>query len=336
MGRVRSSALIAIAGVALLGACGRDSAERDATSEGAPTDGPELFEAGSPMGEGFLVPDGSVALAQPIISRDRPAPAWDVEFLPSDPIAAMNDLVVQAAELGFELGGWTPTPCVYDDEPEESGVSAQQPWPMPPRQPTPRSITCTVEGRRERDGTVEQIWMATGLDLVDHLGRTAGASGRIEFWVGDVGFGFQHQFGTTASEPLPDDLGGPGEPPTAPQLAPGDPLFTTSPDMWESWRPTLVDGSRLVVPARTPICQGGFDAVLDVTGDPDAVMDGYVEQIRDWSEGLGAPPTTSEHTLFDRRIVHSVASIDGTSLSATMVIGRDGEPTRMRYLTCSG
>jgi hypothetical protein len=39
--------------------------------------------------------------------------------------------------------------------------------------------------------------------------------------------------------------------------------------------------------------------------------------------------------LFDRRVVRSEASVDGTSLSATMVVGLDGEPTRINYITCS-
>ena len=100
--------------------------------------------------------------------------------------------------------------------------------------------------------------------------------------------------------------------------------------------PRLVAGSRLVVPTRTPVCQGGFAAVLDVTADPDEVMAGYVEQLREWSAEFGQPPTTTAGTLFDRRVVHSVSSGDSTSLHAIMVVGLDGEPTRLNYSVCPG
>ncbi len=43
--------------------------------------------------------------------------------------------------------------------------------------------------------------------------------------------------------------------------------------------PTLAAGSRLAAPINQPICQGGFLAALDITGDPDEVFATYVEQI---------------------------------------------------------
>ena len=135
---------------------------------------------------------------------------------------------------------------------------------------------------------------------------------------------------------MPEDWATDDGPPP-PDLAAGDALVPTDdPDMWQYWAPRLVEGSRLVVPTRTPVCQGGFAAVLDVTGDPDMVMAGYVEQLRESSAEFGLPPTTTEGTLFDRRVVHSVSSVDGTSLHAIMVVGLDGEPTRLNYSTCSG
>jgi len=331
---------VLVAGAFVLGACGDKTVEGTGGSERG-ADGPVLFATGTPIGDGFVVPASSVALTQPIIPAAPQSPtSWAVELVPEDPIDAMNDLIDQASELGFDLGGFTPTPCVYDDEAVDSGTSSQKPWP-PPDQPVPRSIDCSVSGYRVRDGVADRLWMTTGRRFIGSLGEPPGTSGSISIEQMSThvlgAHDGAHDYEPTTIAPMPASFPAAGEPAEPPQLAAGDSLISTvEPGLWEMWEPQLVDGSRLVVATRSPICQGGFASVLDVTGDPDTVMAGYVEQIRAWSAEYGQPPTTSEIRLFDRRVVRSEASVDGTSLSATMVVGLDGEPTRINYITCSG
>lgn len=337
----RFGRVVLVAGAFVLGACGDQAVEGTGSSD-IGGDHPVLFDAGTPIGDGFVVPASSVALTQPITPEAPQGPSsWSVELVPDDPIEAMNDLITQASDLGFELGGFTPTPCVYDDEAVDSATSSQQPWPPPADQPVPRSIECSVSGYRVRDGVADRLWMTTGQRFVESLGELPGTTGSIsiEQMSTDVLMAHDgpHDYEPSTIAPMPDTFPAAHEPPDPPELAVGDSLIpSVEPGLWEAWEPQLVEGSRLVVPTRSPICQGGFASVLDITGDPDTVMAGYVEQLRAWSAEYGQPPETSEVRLFDRRVVRSEASVDGTSLTATMVVGLDGEPTRMNYVTCSG
>ncbi len=327
--------------VLVVAACG-DPGVEPAGGPGTAADGPHLFPTGTPLGDGFVVPEGTVALTQPIIGPHLSSspPSWSVELVPSDPVAAMNDLIAQARDLGFQLGAHTPTPCTYDDDVPESGTTNQAPWPPPDGQPVPRSVSCSVGGFREREGIAERLWLTTSFGYRDALPGSAGGSGDVSLEQLPAGsldgpFG-GHAVPVEPIAPLPSDWET-DDPPPAPALAAGDALVPTDdPYLWQHWVPRLVDGSRLVVPTRTPICQGGFAAVLDVTGDPDEVMAGYVEQLQEWSAEFGSPPTTTEGTLLDRRVVHSVSSVDGTSLHAITVVGLDGEPTRLSYSICPG
>ncbi|MGB6059413.1 MAG: hypothetical protein WBF71_14235 [Microthrixaceae bacterium] len=71
--------------------------------------------------------------------------------------------------------------------------------------------------------------------------------------------------------------------------------------------------------------------MLDITGEPDEEMAGYVDQLREWSAEFGGPPTVEEFELLGRRIVRASASVDSVSLHAVMVVGLDDKPTRMVY-----
>ena len=326
--------------VLVVAACGDPGAE-PADGPGTAADGPHLFPTGTPLGDGFVVPAGSVALTQPIAGPYLAAspPSWTVELIPTDPIEAMNDLIAQALDLGFQLGTHTPTPCTYDDDVPESGTTNQTPWPPPDGQPEPRAVSCSVSGFRAGDGFVERLELSTTLGY--RHAYEPGARGGISLEHMSAGaldgpLGGQ-PVDSEPIAPMPEDWSTDEDLPAAPALKAGDALVPTDEaGLWEHWVPRLVDGSRLVVPTRTPVCQGGFAAVLDVTGDPDEVMAGYVEQLRESSAEFGLPPTTTEGTLFDRRVVHAVSSVDGTSLHAVMVVGLDGEPTRLNYSVCSG
>lgn len=332
-----------VVGVVAAVACGDPTAEQTGGAERG-VDAPVVFDPGTPIGDGFVVPASSVGLTQPIAPEHRrDSSSWAVELVPADPVDAMNDLIAQASELGFDLGGFTPTPCVYDDEVPESGTSTQQPWPPPADRTTPRSVICSVSGYRAIDGVAERLWMETGRRFTPSLGQSPGTTGSISIerlsTAALGGHDGGHDYEPTTIAPMPDTFPPAGQRPEPPELGVGDSLIPSvelQPGMWEAWEPRLVEGSRLVVPTRSPICQGGFASVLDITGDPDTVMAGYSEQIRGWSAEYGQPPTTSETVLFERRVVSTDASIDGTILSATMVVGLDGEPTRMNYTTCSG
>jgi hypothetical protein len=113
----------------------------------------------------------------------------------------------------------------------------------------------------------------------------------------------------------------------------GDPLISERFPSGGAGPQRLVDGSRPVIPPDADYGQGGFRAVLDITGDPDEVMAGYVEQQREWAAAFGGPPEVEESQLLGRRIVRSTAAVDGVVLEVVMVVGLAGEPTRMVYET---
>ena len=150
--------------VLVVAACG-DPGVEPADGPGTAADGPHLFPTGTPLGDGFVVPDASVALTQPTTGPHLSSspPSWSVELVPRDPIEAMNDLIAQARDLGFELGAHTPTPCTYDDDVPESGTTNQAPWPPPKGQPEPRAVSCSVGGFRAGDGFVERLELQTFL-----------------------------------------------------------------------------------------------------------------------------------------------------------------------------
>lgn len=297
-------------------------------------DRPALFESGAPLGAGLVVPAGAVATTQPMPLPGRVSASavsgWSVDLLLSDAAEAFNDLVQQSSDLGFELHLDYPSSlCIADSRSLDGGTS---PWPVPEADGVPKALNCSVSGARVGDGVVEQVLIHVNQTFGDD--RAAVGSITVEEMTpesaGQLTMGAV--VAPTPVEPLPESYPQPPPPPVPPAIEVGDPLISQRfPSGAGPQR--LVDESRPVIPPESDYGQGGFRAVLDIAGDPDEVMAGYVEQQREWAAEFGGPPEVEEFQLLGRRIVRSTASVDGVVLEVVMVVGLEGEPTRMVYET---
>lgn len=324
------SAAFAASAVALV-ACSDASTER---TVGEVT----VLGPGTPIAEEFVVPDGAVLLAGPVQVGDVRGSdtRWAAHLRPRDPVSMFNDLARQAEELGFELGSYSSDPCsAVPDERSLGDVELVEPFGVLPEGVEPSSITCNGIGFRESDGELEQLFLSVEQRLTGDRPTSVGTmevtllpEGSEPTPTGTGQFDLQP---FVPSQVRPSSREIPMDPP---DLAAGDALDP----MAGAGGPTLIAGSRPAAPIDAPICQGGFRAALDVTGDPDEVLAAYVEQIRDAAEQFGRPPELSSTTLFGRRVEHAVATIDDASstMSATMVVGEGDEPTRLLLEQCNG
>lgn len=258
------------------------------------------------------------------------------ESSPADPVSTFTDLVAQAQDMGFELGSSMVDPCfaVPDERTVDDG---EHPAPFEPFPAgvEPKSITCNARGYREADAGTEQVDISTSQFLASdnptstgHLAVGPLPAGTAPRPIGTGQFDLQPLVPTTARAGSAEI---PMEPPDLEVGEGFDPVRGADGH-------TLIAGSRLAAPVNERICQGGFLAPLDVTGDPDDVFAGYLEQVREAATAYGTAPETSSTTLFGRRIERAWATVDDASgtVTATMVVGTDDEPTRLLLERCSG
>ncbi len=317
--------------------CGDSSPEAsDVTAAGGAASGElVVLGPGTPIAAGFVVPDDAVLLAPPIPTEDGTGDdrGWVAQFRPRDPVTTFEDLVGQAQELGFEVGSPAVDPCfaVPDERTvvDWSAVVASEPFPDGVE---PKSIACTAIGYRDSDGESEEVFISTEQFLVG--ATTSQGSISVGPPLSDprpIGTGQFDLQPLVPTQVRPASAEVAMEPP---DFAVGDALDPMAgPD-----GPTLIAGSRLSAPRDLRICQGGFFAPLDVTGDPDEVFAGYVDHVRSAATAYGAPVETTSTTLFSRRIERAWATIgdDSSMMTATMVVGIDGEPTRVLFERCGG
>jgi hypothetical protein len=297
-----------------------------------------VLGSGTPIADGFTVPDDAVLLALPGPSAgsDGDGPGWIARLRPQDPVSTFTDLVTQARAAGFELGSPTVDPCYA--VPDERTIDGQE-YPAPfeplPEGVEPKSIDCAATGYRDTDGGVEEINISTEQRLALDPPTSTGsisvrplAEGAEPRPIGTGQFDLQPLVATRV-RPSSVEVGM-----DPPDLDVGAPLDA----MAGAGGPTLAEGSRLAAPINQPICQGGFLAALDITGDPDDVFAAYVDQIRDAAADYGSPPEVASTTLFGRRVDLARATIgdDSSSIEATMIIGDDDEPTRLLLEHCGG
>jgi hypothetical protein len=293
---------------------------------------------GTPIAQDFVVPEDAVLLAGPMPVADARGreTGWIAHLRPRDPVSTFNDLASQAGERGFELGSFSSDPCsAVPDERSLGDVELDEPFGVLPAGVEPSSISCSGTGFRETDDGLERVFLNVEQRLYGDRPTSVGTmevtllpEGSEPTPVGTGQFDLQP---FVPSQVRPSSREIPMDPP---DLSVGDALDP----MAGTGGPTLIAGSRPAAPIDAPICQGGFRAALDVTGDPDEVLSAYIEQIRDAAEQFGRPPELSSTTLFGRRVEHAVATIDDASstMSATMVIGEDDEPTRLLLEQCNG
>lgn len=318
-------------------ACGDPAAEPEGS--GAPVSGEvAVLGPGTPIAGGFTVPDDAVLLAPPGPSEgfNGDGPGWIARLRPQDPVSTFTDLVAQARAAGFELGSSTVDPCyAVPDEQTIEGQEFPAPFEPLPEGVEPSSINCAASGYRDDDGVIEEITISTEQRLALDPPTSTGlievrqlAEGTEPRPIGTGQFDLQPLVATRVRPPSTEVAMDP------PDLDVGAPLDT----MAGTGGPTLAVGSRLAAPIDQPICQGGFLAALDITGDPDDVFATYVDQIRDAAADYGSPPDVTSTTLFGRRIDRAQATIDDASsvMRATMVTGDDDEPTRLLLEQCNG
>lgn len=317
--------------------CG-DPASDPAGTEALPNGDVVVLGPGTPITGEFIVPDDAVLLAPPGPSEgfNGDGPGWLARLRPQDPVSTFTDLVAQAEAAGFELGSSTVDPCYA--VPDERTIDGQE-YPAPfeplPEGVEPSSIDCAATGYRDTDGGIEEITISTEQRLALDPPTSAGlievrqlAEGTEPRPIGTGQFDLQ---------PLVDTRVRPSSRQVAmdpPDLDVGAPLNSMS----GAAGPTLAAGSRLAAPINQPICQGGFLAALDITGDPADVFATYVQQIRDAAVDFGSPPEVTSTTLFGRRVDQALATIDDASsiMRATMITGTDDEPTRLLLVQCNG
>jgi hypothetical protein len=214
-----------------------------------------LAGAGTELGGGFAVP-----AATRLLGREPTGREWYVDLLlVGDPRDAADDVVRTALDAGFGVDAH----CSSSDV---------------------RTV-CAVRGLRTEGGWVrEQVYLqlerSSGGEgpyrSGGHLGYSAWPAG-----ANDIGRGV---------EDLVDDLG----PLPRPELPPADDA-PDLPDVGEQIAGdgeligvdvVVVEGSEVVAPIQpSPCVTGGFDAHLIITGDVDAVVDGYAAQFDRWGEG---------------------------------------------------
>ncbi len=329
-------AVVAVLSAAPVG-CG-DSASDRARSEAPPNGDVVVLGPGTPIADGFIVPDDAVLLAPPSPSEgsDGDGPGWRARLRPLDPVSTFTDLVAQAEASGFELGSSTVDPCYA--VPDERTIDGQE-YPAPfeplPEGVEPSSIDCAATGYRDTEDGIEEINISTEQRLAIDPPTSAGlidvrqlADGAERRSIGTGQFDLQPLVATRVRPSSTDVAMDP------PDLDVGAPLNS----MAGAGGPTLAEGSRLAAPINQPICQGGFLAALDITGDPDEVFAIYVDQIRDAAADYGSPPEVTSTTLFGRRVDRAQATIDDASstMQATLITGDDNEPTRLLLEQCNG
>ncbi len=293
---------------------------------------------GTPIADGFTVPDGAVLLAAPSPSEgaDGDGRGWIAHLRPQDIVSTFTDLVAQAERAGFVLGSPSVDPCyAVPDERTLDGEQHPAPFEPFPEGVEPSSISCAATGYRDAAGGIEEIWISAEQRLAIDPPTSTGvievrplAEGAEPRSIGTGQFDLRPLVATQVRLP---SVQVPMDPP---DLDVGAAL-----DSWAGTSgPTLAAGSRLAAPVNRPICQGGFFAALDITGDPRAVFASYVDQIRTASASHGSPPEITSTTQFGRRVDQARATVDDASsaMQATMVTGHEGEPIRLLLEQCDG
>lgn len=269
-----------------------------------------LLGPGTELADRFEVPDGAELMTWPTGGWYTTGvdAAWGASmWVTGDPIEVFNSLAAQAAEQGYDVVQQGDGNCrILQDTPPE-------PW-----------IDCHALGYRVDPGP---------------------RSDRVHLSVSDRGNGLplaRLDVGTVETDVL-GDFGvdpwqlRPFEPETAQadasdvDLVPSDVVVGDRLVDADWHRTTLVRDSRLVAAKAGPgdDCTAGMAAVLHVDGDPDDVFDLYARQL-DAAADQGGVRTEEEPRadVLGRRVRVVRGGWEGHT-TMTMVVGREGEPTRI-------
>jgi hypothetical protein len=330
---------VAVVAALVMVACGSSEGANDAPVSSVPdsaTDDTPVIDLGpgTAIADGFVVPEGADLLLPPLPSGGStwqgiaPDVTWHARLRAWQPVVAFAGLVAQAATAGFELtslGGPGGAGCTASVDPPGEAEGALVPVEDLTASDDLAAVYCAANGRRTIDGHEEQISLVT--ELADGGGGPV-ASGSVRFqrWPAGV---VPTTFGDPLVEPEPVVLPfGPAD--AVPGLGPGELIDDSRGEA------RLVAGSRLVAPVETGICQGGFAAVVEVTGDPDAVFDGYARQIRAWVEPYGLPYGEGTAELFGRSVREARGTGDDSSSFTATMVSAEGEQPRLLFELCGG
>lgn len=295
LGTVLSAASLAIA------ACGQSPATTGESSPRSPVISSAAGPPGTSLGDGFSVVEGTVLVGPPIpigiavVSNGKPIldEGWTATSIidGADPLDIVDAYMRQAERVGLvEQAG---SGCSVQRDVATCSAFARSPDPA-----EPRSVAATVVRGQRAD-----LWS----NHVVVLFSTA----EIYWTYGDM---------------MSTDEGDIELPPPAPWPSlptGGDPLPTAD----EIRDPVEVqEGSRLAGPPRLNIddATGGMVAILEVTGEPKAVLQRYLEHLASLGS-IGADPEVLE--VGDALVTQAHASEAGGDDFTVTLVQRPGSPT---------
>lgn len=297
-----------VGALCLVAACSSETTD-GGTSGSAPPEAGVAGGPGTPLGAGVEVVEGTTLVADPYpfltdggdaaspgdAGADRVEAGWSATTVVDggDPLAIIDAYLDQAARNGMEAEvAVTCTPDLL-----------------------PREVTCTGFARSADPDEPRSLGVTflrgQRADLVsNHVVVVYSTSPETWEWgAPDVGGGRDLSL---PAPPTFDPLPGPGE-----QL-PADGEVER--------RITVQPGSRLAGPPHLSLLDatGGIEAILEVTGDPLAVLDAYIEHLHEL--GLeGSAPTTER--AGGTVVTSAFANVAGGDHVALRLVERAGRPT---------
>jgi hypothetical protein len=260
--------------------------------------GVEPAGAGSALPDGFTVPVGTRVLGPIGHGLGPDGNGFEVTLqLVGDPEAAMNDAVAQAEDHGLRLRGECYT------RPDDGLAKS-----------------CRIGATRIEGGFVLERF---------GVGMTMTTAGSDRGYAAQMGMSYSRwpDGALAASEGALRPYEGLGhfpEPPATPAVPGTDDVMPQSP-YTDDQVFRVVPGTRVVAPVRTyDVCNGGFVAHVQVTGDLDRVVD---ETRRRFERLSGIYYSTVEE---GRSRDHATLRVDGGNdawARFEVVIGNPGEPT---------
>jgi hypothetical protein len=268
-----------------------------------------LGEPGTPLGDGFRVPDGTVLLGGLFPATDDEDTTvvdhWSADLLiTGSMLDAQEALKRQALDAGLEVGAG----CDRTD------------W----------DTTCSLAGRRVEDGFVRE---ALNIQLqqtptLEHGYTSHGTIRYVRLAAGAVPDDGAGLGGAAPLTSLPEPATAP-DPPVVGEPVAEDQVNEGNPDV------VVAEGSEVIAPVRTyDDCTGGFTAHLRIPGDPTEVIADYRSQLDSWSNFRDGDPAVESTFRGHDTLVDSRYASGGGDLTLEVVYGEGGDPTIARLSRC--
>lgn len=264
---------------------------------------------GTPLGEGFSVAEGTRLIADPLPSGDEMRlggeriadEGWTATTIVDGgaPLQILEAYLDQGAAVG--LVDQLPPQCSTDGNVMICGAAAR---PVDPDEDPRRLLVTFLRGPR---GDVVSDHVTVRFSTI-HVPW-------VDTWPGAL---------------APAEVEVPGPPSFRPLARVGESIGTAD----ELRNEVLVqEGSRMAGPSHLNLndATGGVVALLEVTGDPDEVLDAYRAHLLDL--GLGDSWVTDTRTVGDAELTITRANEAGGDHLSMVLVERPGRPT---WLTVTG